>query len=85
MANAEEFRVTSEKYVYVLKRPAKGWPDASTMESLVNEERRVSLQKFENLYKEGKITVEEANFEYTNEWNSNAAAWLGAKYERIKR
>jgi len=84
-ANASEFRVTSDKYVYVLKRPSKGWPDSSTMESVVNEERRFSLQKFEKLYKEGKISVEEANFEYSNEWNSNVAAWLSAKYERIKR
>jgi lambda family phage portal protein len=83
--DAAEFRVTSSKYVYVLKRPEKGWPALSTLRKTVNEEKRVSFDKFETLYKQGKITVEEANFEYTHEWNSNVAAWIGAKYERIKR
>jgi lambda family phage portal protein len=83
--DAAEFRVTSSKYVYVLKRPEKGWPALSTLRKTVNEEKRASFEKFETLYKQGKVTVEEANFEYTHEWNSNVAAWIGAKYERIKR
>ena len=83
--DASEMRVTSEQYVYVLKRPTKGWPVVSTLRKTLNEEKRVSFEKFEQLYKNGKITVQEANFDYTHEWNGNVAAWTGAKYERIKR
>ena len=83
--NVAEMRVVSPNFVNILKRPDKGWPDIGRIDLIIGENIDVHFEDAKKLYQSGKITAERANQVYLDNVSKDLAAWIGAKYERIKR
>jgi lambda family phage portal protein len=83
--NVAEMRVVSPNFVNILKRPEKGWPDIGRIDLIIGENIDVHFEDAKKLYQSGKITAERANQVYLDNVSKDLAAWIGAKYERIKR
>jgi hypothetical protein len=69
----------------VLKRPAKGWGDINDLSNLMSENRIAHFESTKKLFKSGVMTAEQAGIKFVEDVAKDTAAWIGAKYERIKR
>jgi hypothetical protein len=82
--NISEIRVITSSELFVMRRPAIGWPDAGRLEGLIKGQRGRVMKKMVQLHEAGKISIEDADKNFLHEVTKQTSELIGATYERHK-